>query len=149
MFEFRAIFVFPGVWPIPHLERIRDGFFPPWVAKPRRREKKFPHEWLSRNSERVFLHERRSREWRNSVSLWLLSHEWGNFPIPNSLQMRNNILMLKRKLEPSEKDFYLLVHIYYDPQRGHPLMISNFFGPFLTYLPTHIRFSPYIMSNIA
>ena len=24
--------------------------------------------------------------------------------------------------------------------RGHPHMISDFFGPFLTYLPTHIRF---------
>ena len=111
-------------WAISHLERIRDGIFPPWVAKPRRREKKFPHEWLSRNSERVFLHERRSREWRNSVSLWLLSHEWGNFPIPNSLQMRNNILMLKRKLEPREKDFYLLVHIYYDPQSTRFITIN-------------------------
>ena len=97
-------------WAISHLERIRDGIFLPWVAKPRRQEKKFPHEWLSRNSERVFLHERRSREWRNSVSLWLLSHEWGNFPIPNSLQMRNNIPMLKGKLEPS-LSIKLRVHI--------------------------------------
>ena len=24
--------------------------------------------------------------------------------------------------------------------RGHPHMISDFLGPFLTYLPTHIRF---------
>ena len=112
-------------WPISHLERIRDGIFPPWVAKPRRREKKFPHEWLSRNSERVFLHERRSREWRNSVSLWLLSHEWGNFPIPKFLQMRNNILMLKRKLERSKKDFCLLVHIYYDPQSTSFITINS------------------------
>ena len=89
-------------WAISHLERIRDGIFPPWVAKPRRREKKFPHEWLSRNSERVFPHERRSREWGNSFSLWLLSHECGNFPIPNSLQMRYNIPMLKGKLHPKE-----------------------------------------------
>ena len=44
----------------------------------------------------------RSREWGNSFSLWLLSHECGNFPIPSSLQMRYNIPMLKGKLHPKE-----------------------------------------------
>ena len=32
--------------------------------------------------------------------------------------------------------------IKYFMVRGHPHMISDFGGPFLTYLPTHIRFSP-------
>ena len=43
--DFISKFSFPTwKWPISHLERIRDGIFPPWVAKPRRRKKKFPRE---------------------------------------------------------------------------------------------------------
>ena len=65
---------------------------------------KFPHSWLSSHSETEFLHSRLRRSWRNTLSLFLLSHSWGNFffppswlrhsgrenPIPNSLQMRNS-----------------------------------------------------------
>ena len=51
----------------------------PWVTKG---TFPFPHEWLSRNSEKWFPHERRSREWGNSFLLWLLSHEWGNGNVP-------------------------------------------------------------------
>ena len=72
-------------WAICYLERIWDG-------------EKIPHKWLSKNSERVFPHERRSCDWGNSVSLWLLSHECGSFSNPNSLQMRKKIIMLKGKL---------------------------------------------------
>ena len=39
----------------------------------------FPHEWLSRRSEKKFPHERRSCEWGNFFLLQLLSHEWGKF----------------------------------------------------------------------
>ena len=53
---------------------------------------KFPHLWLSSHSEKEFLHSRLRRSWRNTLSLFLLSHSWGNFfPIPNSFQIRNNI----------------------------------------------------------
>ena len=95
---------------------------------------KFPHSWLSSHSETEFLHSRLRRSWRNTPSLFLLSHSWGNGdvpfvthgeiffppswlrhsgrenPIPNSLQMRNNIPMLKEKLEPS-LSIKLRVHI--------------------------------------
>ena len=40
---------------------------------------KFPHSWLSSHSETEFLHSRLRRSWRNTLSLFLLSHSWGNF----------------------------------------------------------------------
>ena len=64
---------------------------------------KFPHSWLSSHNEKEFLHSRLRRSWRNTLSLFLLSHSWGNFfslfaasplirknPIPNSFQIRNS-----------------------------------------------------------
>ena len=40
---------------------------------------KFNHSWLSSHSETEFLHLRLRRSWRNTLSLFLLSHSWGNF----------------------------------------------------------------------
>ena len=43
---------------------------------------------------------------------------------------------------PKKIESLILPQQNYKPLRGHPERISDFLGHFLTYLPTHIRFSP-------
>jgi hypothetical protein len=47
----------------------------------------FPHEWLSRRSEKKIHQERRSREWWIFFLLQLLSHEWGKIVMRMGIKM--------------------------------------------------------------
>ena len=65
------------------------------------------------------------------------SFSWQSFSMIKSFSRQSFSETLK-SCRPSTKWIMLREFTF----RGHPHKISNFLGPFLTYLPTHIQFPP-------
>ena len=86
---------------------------------------KFPHSWLSSHSETEFLHSRLRRSWRNTLSLFLLSHSWGNFPSLILSRWEITFSCWKENLNQAQKRISIYYFIAYYPTLSSNFIIIN------------------------